>query len=266
MRVVLLVAVAACAPLVSQPVSAPPPPPPPPLDIGFHLSGPITEIRVVELAAHDDGKVSQVFVAPGQHVRAGEVVVALELGDRASRVDAATAELADAERAVQKTGEDLQRTAAFLEYMKNPEYAKKLDEPNQDQLRFAEASLEVARVDRERTEKLFAAGAVTRDVLDKAIASEAGYEREVETLRQHRDTAKTVLEYSVARDRVLHTELELATRKRDDARGELSKAQLELAATRIVATASGVVEEVLVVPGGSVARDEPVVRMSSWQR
>jgi biotin carboxyl carrier protein len=32
-----------------------------------------------------------------------------------------------------------------------------------------------------------------------------------------------------------------------------------------VATASGVVEEVLVVTGSDVARGEPVVRVSSWQ-
>ncbi len=209
--------------------------------------------------------VARVLVAPGAHIRAGDAVVELEVGDRDERVASLELKIKSADHDVQSSSQDLAGIRQYLTMLKDPDYVAKIDGADEGQLRYAEAAVEVARVDRERIEKLVAAGLVTHDKLDAATAELSQSERYLESLQSRHGAAKTVTDFALGRERVLATELDLATKRRDDLREQLTDAQHALAATKIIATASGVVDEVLVVPGSDVARGEPVVRMSSWE-
>ncbi|HUJ59459.1 MAG TPA: hypothetical protein VLX92_13230, partial [Kofleriaceae bacterium] len=146
----------------------------------------------------------------------------------------------------------------------DPEYLRKLDEPNRSELRFAEAQAQVARDERDRFAKLVEVGEVDlRRELASATAAVAVAEARVRELEKPRDH-HAIVEYATSHARVLRTEVELATGRRDDAARALADARRALDACRVYATASGVIDEVLVTPGRVVSRDEPVARMSTW--
>ncbi len=267
MRAIVVVFLVACAPPFPVPVAPPPPPPPqqPGTAIPFEISGTTAAVRLLEVSSHDDGRVARVLVAPGAHIRAGDELIDLEVGDRDAQVVSLALKIKSADHDVQSSSQDLAGIRTYLTLLKDPDYLAKVEGPNEGQLRYAEAAVEVARSDRERVAQMVTAGTATHDRLDAATATLSQNERYLESLKSQHGAAKTVIDYAVGRERVLATELDLATKRRDDLREQLTDAQHALAATKIVATASGVVEDVLVVPGSDVARGEPVVRISSWQ-
>jgi multidrug resistance efflux pump len=231
------------------------PPPPPP---------PVAASRVVELTSHAYGIVAAVHVAAGQHVRAGDVVVELAAGGPLARLAEATRALDDAEHDLIAATQAVAGIQQAMKLLADPEYQRRASEPDRARLRYAQAAVVVARTDRDRTKRLFDAGAVTRAELDAANAAASAAEAALAQLTRPHEYGPVVQAYARSLE-VARTEVELATAAHQTAREGVADARSALDATRVVATASGVVANVLVAPGAVVSRDQPVVHLSTRQ-
>jgi len=239
----------------ATPAVLPPPPPPPPG----------APPHVVELAAHAYGIVAAVHVAAGQRVRAGDVVVELAAAGALARLAEATRALDDAEHDLTAATQTVAGIEQVMKTLSDPEYQRRASEPDHTRLRYAQAAVVVARRDRDRTKQLFDAGAVTRADLDAANAALSAAEAGLAQLTRRPEYGAAVQAYAQSL-KVARTEVELATAARDTARDAVAAARGALDATRVIATASGVVADVLVAPGAVVSRDQPIVHLSTWQR
>jgi len=171
------------------------------LPADYIASGPIVVENQVDLEAQRDGVVSQVFVETGTAVKKGQVLAQLDDRQLAANKDAAAAK-------VRSTDADLKNW---------------------------EASAQVAQVQRDRAEKLWAASIVAKSEEEKAKyqydATEFEVERQREDLKVAQDTLRSL--------------------------------ELELEKTRITAPFDGVVARRYIRAGQEVAKNDRLFWVSA---
>ncbi len=182
-----------------------------PLPVFYRASGTVRGRTTITLTSKTSGYVRAIHVRSGDTVAAGQLLVELEANDTRAGVGRQRAELAQAM--------DAQAEA-------------------QSALEAAKATAELAKISRDRTAKLFAEGAVTRQAMDEADA-------------QARTTAAQL---SAAQARVRGAGSSI-----DVARASLAEGQATLDYARVTAPFAGRVVERRVDPGALASPGLPLL-------
>lgn len=197
------------------------------------------DIRQVQLAFHDTGRVQNLHVQEGDVVKTGQLVAELD----PVRYEAAAAK-ARAEVASQK-----QVLARLLAGSRPEEIAEA-----QARVRGARATFQDAGYTFVRNEKLFAKGFVARQDLDNAEKVYKSAKAELDAYRQ----ALTLAVKGPRKEDIANARAQL---KADEA--ALSLAERELADTRLFApSAAGVVQDRILEPGDMATPETPVYTLA----
>jgi membrane fusion protein (multidrug efflux system) len=246
------------------------------------------EGHVGSVGARVPGQVKRVLVKDNQHVRAGDVLVELDDRDYRVKVAAAKADLAAATASLHTTEAALAVTekssAANVVIAKGGvSQAKSLEGTTHASIAQARADVaaaesrrKLAALERDRSQKLFAEGAVSRADWDVKSASLDQADAALEQARARLASAKSGVGNSTgsvdaARGRLLLAELgpdqidgakaqvELAEARVEQAKAALEQAELNLSYTQVTAETSGVVARRSVEVGQSVSPDRPLM-------
>ncbi len=186
------------------------------------VSGRVLTPAKVSVGSTITGRVQSVGVDEGDHVAAGQVLIALERAELAAALEQARANEAAAATRIRQW--------------------KDVDAPNaQEQLRQAEANLRVAQRNAARQEELYGKGFIGEAAVDEA-------RRALEVARSQAETARASTNANAPTGsgrRLLEDQLTVARAARETAAAKLEQ-------TRITAPAAGVVLDRNVEPGDIV--------------
>jgi multidrug resistance efflux pump len=230
-----------------------------PLEIGG-----MVEVRTIQVASREGGRVVDVLVHEGDRVKKGQDLVTLERAELEAKRDEARAamELAQAQldrqvngpRTVEVEESHARMAAASAQLEELSRGARHEDvERARAQLAAAESQLKNAELAASRSEALWSRGAVAKAELDTAVA-------ERETARANRDAAKSALEVladgsrpevvSAARARLAETRAQLENTRlgarEEDVR--VAKAQLAQAQARLALAETNLAEALIKAP------------------
>ena len=246
------------------------------------------EAHVASISARIAGQVKRVLVDDNQAVKAGDVLVELDDRDQQVKLAAARADLAAVQaqlRAAQTQLALTQKTAkANLAVAKGGvEQASAMTGTTQAQIAQARADVaaaesrkQLAKIDRERAERLHTAGAIPQSQLDaqrtadeqadaqlaqaearlaSALASRTSTTGTVSAARGKLAAASTVDEQVDAAE----AQVALSEARVAQAQAALDRAQLELDYTKVHAEIPGTVARRSVEPGQMVSPDRPLM-------
>lgn len=238
------------------------------------------------------GNVSAVHVVENQAVRLGEVLAEIDPEDLRISVEQAKASVALAqaqleaedpsvpmtlatnESAVASAGSDLAAAQAALSA------ARSDTEQLTAQLAQAEANDRTAQLEKDRSQKLIAEGAVAQADFDQRLNSAAASRANVDALRQSLAAAKDRVTQQLAQLVALRSHVteiaanaprHVATQKAsvgarraslDLANAQLAQAERNLAYTKIIAPVTGIVAKKAIAVGDHVAPGQEVVAIS----
>lgn len=209
----------------------------PPAQDTLQLFGNV-EIRQVRLAFHDTGRIEQIPAQEGAAVKSGDLVAGLD----PSRFEAAVAE-ARARVSTQK------EVLASLLAGSRPEVIAEAEA----RVRAAEATLTDAEQIYRRTQTLAAAEYTSRQKLDDAEAS-------LHNARANLDAARQVRNLSVKGPRKEDIAAARARLKQSEA--ALQLAEQQLADTRLLAPADGIIQNRILEPGDMAFPQTPVLTLA----
>jgi HlyD family secretion protein len=210
-------------------------------DGSVHLSGRL-EAPLVDLAPKTAGRVVDVRVREGDRVKAGDLLVRLDLGETALAVD--------------RDSRGLQSAEAHLNDMKVGSRAAEIGQAESD-LADKKAAVELARRELERQETL----------LSKKVGTQSDT-----------DTARTTMERAVANEKMAGDRLRLTREgfrqwQTEQARADVGRAQSVLKQAEIVAReaeirapADGVILHRMAEPGLLLGPGQPAVTMAFASR
>jgi membrane fusion protein (multidrug efflux system) len=246
------------------------------------------EAHVSNVAARIAGQVKRVLVVDNQEVKAGDVLVELDDRDQRLKVAAARADLTAAEAQLKMAHTQLtlteQTAKANLRVAQGAiaqaaavtgSTAAQIDQARAD-VAAAESHKQLAKLDRERSERLRATGAVTQSEIDMRVAADAQADaalaqagaRLVSALANRSNSSGTEVS---ARGRLLaaqtvdeqvgaaQAQVTLAGARRDQAQAALDRAVLELEYTQLRAELGGTVAKRIVEPGQLVSPDRALM-------
>jgi len=246
------------------------------------------EAHVASISARIPGQVKRVLVQDNQDVKAGEVLVELDDRDQQAKVAAAHADLAAAQaqqRAAQTQLSLTEKTAAAnLAVAKGGiEQAAAMTGSTQALIDQARADIAVSesrkaltKLERERSEKLAAEGAVTKAEVDAKRAADEQAEAQLAQAKARLVTAMANRSNSSgtaesARGKLLaastvdeqvesaKAQLALAEARAAQAQAALDRAMLELDYTKVRAEIGGAIARRSVEPGQMVSPDRPLM-------
>jgi HlyD family secretion protein len=206
-------------------------------------SGPLTlfgnvDLRQVDLAFNDAGRLAEVLVEEGNKVKAGEVLARLDTSRIVPQVDQAAAQVA--------------AQSAALDKLRNGARPEELAQ-GRAQVAAAKATADNARVTYERLSRLSetagGAPAVTQSQIDaaKAAADSAAAQQTVA------EQALVLLEAGARKEEIAQAEALL-----DAARAQLALLQQQKKDTELVAPSDGVIRSRLMEPGEMTSSQRPV--------
>src|SRR5574340_714925 len=207
------------------------------------VTGTISALRKSDITAQVSARVVEVAVQEGDLVRAGKLVVRLDRQDLHSQVSQARAGVVAARArlgAARKRAEITERGARTEE---RAMAASRLEQ--------AEAALRQAKADKDRKDKLFAQGAVSKQDVD---AADTAYD----TARTNRDSARDALKLTEKGARpeeieAARKDVQAAEAGLTQAEGLLTQMEDMLSHTVLTSPVAGVVYERSVEPGEVVA-------------
>ncbi len=174
------------------------------------------ESHMVQVAPKVTGQIVELYISDNQRVNEGDIVAVIDQDDYKIKYEQA-----------------------------NAEYQKEL--ANQKvavaNLAAVNSEIEVARKDLQRYEKLYASGAVSKQVLDNA-------QTRFDTISARRTTAEEGI-FSQSQNKVADANLKVLKSKRD-------KAELDLKNTKVIAPQSGVVTNKRAEKGAYVSTGAPL--------
>lgn len=246
------------------------------------------EAHVASIAARIPGQVKRVLVQDNQDVKAGEVLVELDDRDQQAKVAAARADFAAAQaqqRAAQTQLSLTEKTAAAnLAVAKGGiEQAAAMTGSTQALIDQARADIAAAqsrkaltKLERDRSEKLAAEGAVTKADVDAKRASDEQAEAQLAQAQARLVTAMAnrsnssgtaesargkLLAASTVEEQVesARAQLALAEARAAQAQAALDRALLELDYTKVRAEIGGAIARRSVEPGQMVGPDRPLM-------
>ena len=182
----------------------------------------------VSLRPETDGRITQLFVAPGDPVNAGDPIVQLDPEQVRARVSGAQAG-ADAARA--------NREAATAQ----------LEAAQAEQLQ-AESDISLAQTEFNRTERLVEKGALSAQDLDRA--------------RNQLEVATARLQQATKRVSAAESQLEQATSTLDQAQSEVAVSREDLDYKQVKAPISGVLGDVLFKVGDYIERGDTLTSIT----
>lgn len=253
----------------------------------FRVTGQI-EAPDVDAGSRVGGRVAEVLVHEGDQVTAGTLLVRLDDAEATARLQAAQAQLAQAEALVSKlaagaTDEQLRQAAAAAEAARQQYLAAEKGARSQE-IAAAAAAAEAARAQRDaalddfsRMAKLIDDGAVTQRQFEQAKAARDGADaqwraaREKEALVVAGLRSEDVASAKAQFDRLeaVYDELKTGARPedraaaqaaRDAAAAQMALAQVGVDETRVIAPMDGLVQSLDVHPGDLV-RSGGIVRL-----
>jgi HlyD family secretion protein len=187
------------------------------------------------------GQISNIPVDEGTKVRQGTLIASIDSREYVIEVERLQADLISAEKEHQKSTTGLR-----------PEEKEKL----QAQVTADKSSLELARKNLKRTEKLVAEGVVSQSLLDEAI------EKASRTQENLRFSEAALTASSSSRDE----DISKLKSDLDSTQKKLDMAKLNLSKSRILAPFSGVIISKNVERGAYVSRGMPIVEMIGSSR
>ena len=203
----------------------------------LHLFGNV-DIRQIQLAFHDTGRIQRILVEEGQRVQAGELVAELDPVRYEAAAAQATAQ-ADAQKEV---------VARLLAGSRPEEIAEA-----RARVKAAEAVLREAEVTHRRTKILAQSQYVSQQQLDNAEAS-------LSTAKANLDREQQALTLAVKGPRQEDIDAARAQLKAYEA--ALEKAKEELADTRLYAPEQAVVQDRILEPGDMASPQTPVFTLA----
>ena len=246
------------------------------------------EAHVATVAARVAGQVKRVAVADNQEVKVGDVLVELDDRDQQVRLAAARADLAATQallRAAQTQLSLTEKTAkANLAVAKGGvEQAfavtggtqAMIDQAHAD-VSAAESHKQLTKIDRERSDRLFATGAVPQAEVDSRVAADQQADAQLAQARAHLASALANRSNSsgtadAARGKLLaastvdeqveaaRAQVALGEARVAQAQTAVDRAQLELDYTKVRAELAGTVAKRAVEPGQIVGPDRPLM-------
>ncbi|MEJ2723588.1 MAG: efflux RND transporter periplasmic adaptor subunit [Deltaproteobacteria bacterium] len=196
------------------------------------------DIRQIQLAFHATGRIRQLLVQEGDHVKSGELVAEVD----PLRYEASVARAA-AEVAARK------QTLARLLAGSRPEQIREA----QARVKAAEAKWEDAKLVYERTERLFRDKTVPKQKLDDAQAAR-------ESARADLDADRQALTLAIKGPREEDIAAARAQVKASEA--ALRLAERELADTKLYAPTAGVIQDRILEPGDMAFPETPVFTLA----
>jgi len=246
------------------------------------------ETHVSNVAPRVAGQVVRVIACESQVVAAGDVLVELDDRDYAVKVRAAQADLSAAQATLEATEKQLAVTGATVEA--NLKQAQggvtqagaseaTVDagiEQAQADVAVADSRLALAKLDLERSEKLFADGAVARAELDARKAAHEQAAASVAQARARLRAARLGVRNShgnteMARGRLvgasagpaqleaMRAQVGVSRARVEQAKAALEQAELNRSFTRITAPVAGIVSHRTVEVGQFVSPDRPLM-------
>lgn len=249
----------------------------------------VVEIQEVRLGSKIGGRVSEVLVAEGDRIQAGQVLVRLETPELEAQREQQHARLQEAESALEKARNGvrqeekdsaraaLESAQAKLKRLKAGSRSEEIRQSRSD-LEAAAADTRLYQEDFERAERMFRNSAMPRADYDRA---KAVYERatgKAASIKAHLDlllagTRPEEIEETEADCRKAEANLRLqlaGTRSEDlaaaeatvaEARGKLHEIEANLREATVTAPEPAVVEVLSVRKGDLVAANQPMLRV-----
>jgi RND family efflux transporter MFP subunit len=197
--------------------------------------GKVEASRRVELAFQVPGLLAKLPVKEGQTVAAGEVIARLRQDEFKARLQTLQGQLDQARAALRA-----------LHAGERPEQQLRLEA----QLRAAEAKLANARAELNRSDRLFRAGAVSREEHDRALTAFRVVQEEHQAARQSLEKGTVAREEDIEAKEATVRGLE----------GRVVEANLQLDDTTLRAPYNGVIARRFVEPNQNVQAKQPIVR------
>ena len=182
--------------------------------------------RTVVISPKVQGYVKNLYIQDNQLVKANDVLLEIDPSDYIIRRNRATAALSAARAAVQASRSTLETTSVS---------APSVIQSTQAQLASAEATWNRSSSDRKRMEILFSSGAISRQQLDQAIATEQSDRSFLDKLRADLRSANTAPSVIAT---VKNTGDQLQAQVQQ-AEADLQQAESDLANTKITAPMDG---------------------------
>ncbi|MCF8062983.1 MAG: efflux RND transporter periplasmic adaptor subunit [Deltaproteobacteria bacterium] len=269
-----------------------------------YYSGTIEATRA-ELAFQTSGRVRRVLVDEGEDVTEGRLLAELDRSELEARRDMAEARLVTAEREIARLAallevhratlpDEVDRAQAGVEALKARvrELEKGYRPQDVEQARLALASaretLDKARKNRDRYERLYREGSVSEEERDRvvlqyenalrawerareqhALLREGFRAEEIETARARLAEGRAVLALArgnLQRIQVTEREIETARARVDEARAALALAEVQLGYTRLFAPFDGTITVRSVEPGEVVIPSREVLSLTDLSR
>lgn len=203
------------------------------------ITGTIQPGELVYAIPKLSGEVTRTYFEPGDRVRAGQVLCTISDDAVRPQVEQAQAGVSLAQANVNMVnGGATEQQIAQLEA----------------QIESAKASFEEAERGLERTKELFAAGAVSQQVLEQA---QKGYD----LAKLQYDSAQKA--YDLTTEKVIGENLAAAQAQLKQAQAGLNSAQKQLSYTRVTAPISGVIERKMVSTHDMASPQNPVYVIAS---
>jgi multidrug resistance efflux pump len=247
------------------------------------------EIQEVGLGPRVAGRVAEVRVTEGAHVRPGDLLVRLDVPDvkaqqeqAAARLRQALAELDKAHNGPRPEERDAAEAAyraarARLDRLETG-YREEEKRQAENEYRAAQADLSLARDDFQRAQRMMSTGSMGRSEFDAARAS---YDRSLrraeaararhdmmqhgprpEEIREARaDAARAEADWRLVRAGTRSEDLAAAAARAGEARARLHELDFYVREAEVRAPEHAVVEVVAVRPGDLVQPNQPVVRI-----
>jgi membrane fusion protein (multidrug efflux system) len=246
------------------------------------------EARISNLSPRIAGKVARVLVTDNQEIKPGEVVVELDdrdqqaqLDDARGKLDEANARLMNAEAQLALTEKTAQANLAVAQgaiaqaAAVTGSTAAQIDQAKAD-VAAAESRKQLARLERERSERLRASGAATQAEIDARLAADTEADaalaqaraRVVSALanRSNSSGTETSAHGRLLAAQTIDEQVRIARSQVDTAHAQVKQAaaaaalaELQLEYTKIRAGTSGTVTQRSVEPGQLVSPDRMVM-------
>lgn len=248
------------------------------------------EAHVANVAPRIAGQVLRILVKDNQTVAAGDVLVELDDRDQRARLAAAIADVEAAEAQLRVAETQLALMAKTVD--SNVKVAKggllqaasiqssttaSIAQANAD-ITAARSRVDLARIEHDRAQRLFASGATPKRDLDAATASLDQAEAAQQAARARLELAKANIESAAgsseaAQGRMVAAasgpeqiaaaaaQVDLATARLDQAKAARDAAELQLSYTKVTAQVAGTVSRRSVEPGQLVSPDRPLLAL-----
>jgi len=196
------------------------------------------DIRQVNLAFYDEGRIERLLVDEGQEVKAGQLLAVIDP--------------ARYESAVEHLKGEMETQEQILTRLHNGSRPQEIKEARA-RVRAGEAVVKDARITYERLKTLAKTQYVSRQQLDDA-------EAKLDAALANLDAARQVLELAVIGPRT--EDIRAAEAKLRAIKGELALAQERLKDTRLFSPSDGIIRERILEPGDMAFPQQPVYTLA----